>query len=54
MLFRLLSASSQTSELAEETTSTPWFFWVVVGALAVGFAVMIVRNFIIKKEEYYK
>ena len=53
-LFRLLNASSQASEMAEEAASTPWFFWVVVGALGVGFIVMIVQNFILKKEEYYK
>ena len=53
-LFKLLNASSQATPLAEESASTPWFFWGVVGALGVGFIVMIVQNFILKKEEYYK
>ena len=53
-LFKLVNASSQATPLAEESASTPWFFWVIVGALGVGFIVMIVQNFILKKEEYYK
>ncbi len=52
-LFPLLNLS-EASESLPEASSTPWFFWVIVGALAVGFVVMIVQNFILKKEEYYK
>ena len=52
-LLRFLTAASQSPASSAEA-STPWFFWVIVGTLAVGFVVMIVQNFIIKKEEYYK
>lgn len=57
-LYRLLTSSVQslaeTSEAAEQTASVPPAFLVIVGLIAVGFVIMIIQNFVIKKEEYYK
>ncbi len=54
-LFHFLTTSSlaETSEAAEQSPTHP-VFWVIVGVIAIGFAIMIVQNFVIKKEEYYK
>lgn len=57
-LYCLLTASAQSlaekSEAAEQTASVPPAFLVIVGLIAVGFVIMIIQNFVIKKEEYYK
>lgn len=55
---RLLTSGAQslaeTSEAAEQTASVPPAFLILVGLVAVGFVIMIIQNFVIKKEEYYK
>ncbi len=46
---------SAVSECEEAPSGgTPWFFWVIVGALAFGLVILFIQNFIIKKEEDYK
>lgn len=53
-LFRFLTSSvPETGDVAKQS-STPWAFWVIVGLIAVGFVVLVIQNFVIKKEEYYK
>lgn len=52
--FRLLTSSAPEVSGAETQNSTHPAFWVIVGLIAVGFAIMIIQNFVIKKEEYYK
>lgn len=53
-LFRFLTSSvSEISETAGQDATNP-VFWVIVGLIAVGFLIMIIQNFVIKKEEYYK
>jgi len=53
-LFRYLHSSApEVSEAAEQHATHP-MFWVIVGLIAIGFVIMIIQNFVIKKEEYYK
>lgn len=53
-LFRFLTSSvPEISETVEQDATNP-VFWVIVGLIAVGFLIMIIQNFVIKKEEYYK
>ena len=53
--WHILNTSSQpeTSETVAQHSTHP-AFWVIVGVVAVCFVIMIVQNFLIKKEEYYK
>ncbi|MBQ3155079.1 MAG: hypothetical protein IJB88_07580 [Clostridia bacterium] len=53
-LFRFLTSSVSEISDASEPSSTPWAFWLIVGLIAVGFVILVIRNFVIKKEEYYK
>lgn len=53
-LFHFLASSAPESSEAAEQSATHPAFWVVVGIIAIGFAIMIIQNFVIKKEEYYK
>ena len=53
-LFRLLSVSDTSEAIAEESGSVHPAFLVICGIVAIGFVIMIIQNFIIKKEEYYK
>ena len=53
-LFRLLSVSDASEAIAEESGSVHPAFLVICGIVAIGFVIMIIQNFIIKKEEYYK
>ncbi len=52
-LFRLLTVSD-VSVVPEETSSVHPAFLFIVGIVVVCFVIMIVQNFVIKKEEYYK
>ena len=47
------SVISETSETAQQNSTHP-VFWGIVGVIAVCFVIMIIQNFVIKKEEYYK
>ena len=53
-MIRLLSVSDTSAVIAEEGGSVHPAFLVICGIIAIGFVIMIVQNFIIKKEEYYK
>lgn len=53
-LFRFLSVSDVSESIAEESGSVHPAFLIICGVVAIGFVIMIVQNFIIKKEEYYK
>jgi hypothetical protein len=53
-MIRLLSVTDTSAVIAEEGGSVHPAFLVICGIIAIGFVLMIVQNFIIKKEEYYK
>lgn len=48
-LFRYLSSSAPEISEATEQNATHPVFWVVVGLIAIGFVIMIIQNFVIKK-----
>lgn len=45
---------SEAGQIAEDTSSVHPAFLVIVGVIVVGMVIMIIQNFVIKKEEYYK
>lgn len=57
-VYRLLTSAaeslSETSTASTEPSGMHPAFLVLVGLVAVGFVIMIIQNFVIKKEEYYK
>lgn len=47
--------TSAVSELEEEPSGgTSPIFWGIVGVFAVGLVIMVIQNFVIKREEHYK
>ncbi len=52
--FRFLTSAAEISEEAADTGGISPVFLVIAGLAAVGILIMIVQNFVLKKEEYYK
>ena len=45
---------SDVSTASEGSAEMHPAFLVLIGLVAIGFVIMIIQNFVIKKEEYYK
>lgn len=54
MNFLQMLSTSDVSAAPEGSASMHPAFLVIVGLVAVGFVIMIIQNFVIKKEEHYK
>lgn len=52
--FPLLNTASEVSEVPETSASMPPVFIALLVLVGIGFIIMIIQNFFIKKEEYYK
>ena len=52
--FPLLHTVSEVSEALEASASMHPAFIVLLALVGIGFVIMIIQNFFIKKEEYYK
>ena len=46
--------SSEQIESSVESGGTHPVFWVIAGVAAIGLIIMVIQNFVIKREEYYK
>lgn len=53
-LFPFLNAVSEVSEVPEASASMHPAFIALLALVGIGFVIMIIQNFFIKKEEYYK